>query len=260
MEYVNEAELKSLIIRINNFDKGIQTYSETDLKKLNKYILKIKSKIKNQKYKRIMRNYIIKISERNCIDPQSFETFGEVLMLIIKNMLKKPNFSGYTYRDEFYSDTYYKVLKYLKNFNHLLISKRSGQAVSAFAYISQIVKNSFIFIIEQKKSENIKLRNIISLESSEKLENINESTYESEKISNTAVIVIHELKTNLYNTLVELLDAHKQSDYSLEFEYPIDYKISLEEYENIIKLNTIYKKNIILRRQYDRTRIIEETI
>lgn len=245
MEYVNEDELKSAIIRLNNGLKDV--HSANDLKRLRKYITKVKSKkLKSQRFKRTLRSYIVKISERNAIDNQTFEEFGEMITLVIKNMLKKPNFSGYTYRDEFYSDTCYKILKYIKNFNHKMISKRSGQSVSAFAYVTQIVKNSLIFIIEQKKDETEKMKNLVSLESSEKVENVNASTYESQKETAELVVNINEIPKDLVSIMIKYLDKTEES---ITFEYNPDYKISLSEYEEIIKLRKNYNRNIVVQRR-----------
>lgn len=245
MEYVNEDELKSAIIRINN--GLIDVYNDNDLKRLRKYINKVKSKkLKSQRFKRTLRSYIVKISERNSIDRATFEEFGEMITLVIKNMLKKPNFSGYTYRDEFYSDTCYKILKYIKNFNHKLISKRSGQAVSAFAYVTQIVKNSLIFIIEQKKDETEKMKNLVSLESAEKVENVNLSTYENLKETANLVVQINEIKQDLVSIMKKFLD---KTDDCITFEYNPEYKISLAEYEEIIKLRKQYNRNIVVTRR-----------
>lgn len=245
MEYVNEDELKSAIIRINNGLKD--NYSETDIKRLRKYISKVKSKkLKSQKFKRTLRAYIVKLSERNSIDSVTFEEFGEMITLVIKNMLKKPNFSGYTYRDEFYSDTCYKILKYIKNFNHKLISKRSGQSVSAFAYVTQIVKNSLIFIIEQKKDETEKMKNLVSLENAEKIENINESTYDTERETLEIVVHVNEIPKNLVSIMKKYLD---KTEDSIVFEYNENYKISLEEYSEIINLRKTYNRNIIVKRR-----------
>lgn len=247
MEYVNEDELKSAIIRINNGLKDI--WSESDLKRLRKYLDKVKNKkLKSQRLKRTLRMYIVKISERNAIDYNTFEHFGEMIMLVIKNMLKKPNFSGYTYRDEFYSDTSYKILKYIKNFNHRLISKRSGQSVSAFAYVTQIVKNSLIFIIEQKKDETEKIKNLVSLESHEKLENINESTYEQNKVKNELIVQINDIQIPLVQIIRKYLD---KTEDELTFIYSKDYKISLDEYTELQNLNKEYKRNIIIKRRSD---------
>lgn len=246
MEYVNEDELKSALIRINNGLANI--HSENDLKRLSKYIKKVKNKkLKNQKLKRSLRMYIVKISERNGIDKKTFEHFGEMIMLVIKNMLKKPNFSGYTYRDEFYSDTSYKILKYIKNFNHRLISKRSGQSVSAFAYISQIVKNSLIFIIDQKKTESEKVKNLVSLENSEKVEIYNESTFEF-KSNKILEVQINEIPDTLLIIMEKYLEKTTEE---ISFIYPKEYKISLNEYEKIKQLNTKYNRNIIIKRRSD---------
>ena len=123
--YTSELELKSLLIRIKNDREDI---GNKDLnRRINKYI-KWHTLISNKKYlqpakRNIVKNHlkdkVVELSVRTKIDPVSYERFGVVILLMIKNILKKPQFSGYTYKDEFYSDAVYKILKYLSNF-HLI--------------------------------------------------------------------------------------------------------------------------------------------
>lgn len=173
--YTNELELKSLIIRVkqtrktDNTVKSSQTLVRTDketIKKnniINKYI-KWYTKILNRKstnidttkVKRVqnkLKDKVIKLSEDCCIDKNTYERFGYVIIQMISHIMTKSQFRGYTYQDDFTSDAVYKILKYLDNFDHTRISKISGQSVSAFSYITQIIHNSFLFIILKKKKD-----------------------------------------------------------------------------------------------------------
>ena len=226
-----------------NYDK------KTDLIKLKKYINK-HSKSKNQKYKRILRNYIIKISERTTIDKNSYERFGELVLLIIKNILKKPKFSGYTYRDEFYSDSTDKIFRYMKNFNHNLISKITGQPVNAFSYISQYVHNSILFIINTQKAETEAIQNFINSYNAEISEESNISKYENntKEYIKEFTKIKSKLITEIKNELDNLHQKNLNEYTDFIFIYPSDYKINLEEYKEIIKLKENIKSTITVKR------------
>lgn len=77
-------------------------------------------------------------------------TLGEMILLIANGMSNKGNFRGYTYKEDMVGDGVITVLKYLKNFN-------PEKSNNPFAYISQIVYNSFVaHITKQKKHSMIK--------------------------------------------------------------------------------------------------------
>lgn len=250
--YTSELELKSLLIRIKNkrADIGI----ERDNTKINKYI-EWHTKINNKKYdsptkrnitKGKLKESIIRLSEGASVDEGSYERFGTIVLLMIKNILKKPQFSGYTYKDDFYSDAVYKILKYLHNFDHTKMSERTGQPVNAFAYISQIIHNSILFIINSKKKDLENLRKQISMEllnhemqpkngefhvwddrGMEPVhidENLVTETIHLKKIQGTLVQEIEKLQEEI--TKVDRLDLY----------YPKDYKITMEEYNELSPL------------------------
>lgn len=246
-DYTSELELKSLLIRIKNTrmtDSREEVYTEMYNKRINKYI-KWFTKINNKKYvnptrrnlvKAKLKEKVIKLSEITIVDRDSYEQFGAILLLMIKNILKKPQFSGYTYRDEFYSDAVHKVLKYLCNFNHLLISEITNQPVNSFAYISQIIHNSIIFIINTKKKELINIKKQISMECVTHDYTIiqtdvnNRSTYNDEDHKNKIIEIVELNKiTSLYDEILKFKDDSKY----INIYYPEDYRISFEEYDRI---------------------------
>lgn len=195
--YTSNLELTSLLIRIQNmrilneslyepkFDN-----SELANKRINKYIfwhtcISDKSyhndpemNTKKRRLLDFLKSKVIVMSESVSADQSSYDRFGSIVLLMIKKILTKSQFSGYTYKDEFYSDATYKILKYLGNFNHKMISKRSGEPVNAFAYLTQIIHNSILFVINVKKKdqENVqkqaKLNFLETLQSSKDTRNL----------------------------------------------------------------------------------------
>jgi DNA-directed RNA polymerase specialized sigma24 family protein len=78
------------------------------------------------------------------------DRLGGMLLSIANNYTTKGNFIGYTWKNDMVGDAMLTCLKYLKNFN----PERSS---NAFAYITQIIKNSFrAYLKEQKKHAQIK--------------------------------------------------------------------------------------------------------
>ena len=245
--YTSELELKSLLIRIKNDRVDFGSY--TDNTKINKYV-KWHTKINNKKYdsptkRNIVKNKlkarIIELSEKTRIDTDSYERFGEIILLMIKNILKKPQFSGYTYKDDFYSDAVYKILKYLHNFNHTLISERTGQAVNAFAYISQIIHNSILYIINTKKKDLENLRKHICAEhmmsdsTGKNYDWLDKDTNIDDCDSKTKItenVYLSEIKTNLIDELHNLEEDIERVN-QLNVYYPKDYVISFEEYNEL---------------------------
>ena len=258
-DYTNELELKSLLIRIKNkrtgnfTDESIKTnriinrYIKTFIKINNTKYSTVKEKSKRTRIKNKMKLKIVKLSEKTKIDGDSYERFGEIILLMIKNILKKPQFSGYTYKDDFYSDAIHKILKYLHNFDHTKISERTGQPVNAFAYISQYIHNSVLFIIDQKKKENNKLKHHVMMESLDHNLNVkynhnNESTYdEMDKEIAEKTVVLHEC-IYLYDEVLKYKDDTLDR---VTIMYPADYRISFEEYDS---LKILLKGNITIKR------------
>jgi len=97
----------------------------------------------------------------------SKEKFGQMLLLIIKNLATMPSFSGYSdnWKTDFFSNAIEKTLLYLDNFDERLLSKRTGDKSKAFAYVTQICFNAFVNIINIRKKEDGFLKQTISLES-----------------------------------------------------------------------------------------------
>jgi hypothetical protein len=256
-DYTCELELKSLLIREKNSKLELQNNSIRTNKRINELINlfvklntdKFQKSLNSKKVKSLqnkIKDTIIKRSELVSIDRNSHERFGEIILLMIKNILKKPNFSGYTWKEDFYSDATYRVLKYLHNFNHTKTSEKTGQSVNAFSYISQIIHNSIVYIINTNNQE-IDITDKLSQTEGEELgiEKVKtlDKTSISEKINEKFIIQKQDLSnTSLFNLLSEFVDSSNyDKDFNYSFEYPKDYLISLDEFA---KLRDILKGNI----------------
>lgn len=161
--YANETELKSLLIRAKNkaLDVGDTKWST----RLNNWIaLFVTTDSWSQttrciRFRKSLARHIVWLSERTIATEQDVTRLCTIINLMIDRILLKPQFAHYTYIDEFYSDAYYKIFKYITNFNHRKISEISGSYVNAFAYITQIINNSIIYVItaNKKYQDRIKL-------------------------------------------------------------------------------------------------------
>ena len=253
--YTSELELKSLLIRVKNQRADIGTPRLNN--RINRYIklfvkmnsIKYTPPTKRNRIKAKIKAKIIKDSECTQIDKYSYERFGEIILLMIKNILTKPQFSGYTYKDDFYSDAVYKILKYLGNFNHEMISKKTGLLVNAFAYISQYIHNSILFIIITKKKENERLRQQVQMEHlshSMKLKIYDvirpEEHIEPDELKVKEVIlteidsIVDEVK--IHSTDIDQFDR-------INIYYPKKYKISFNDYD---ALKPLLKNKISIMR------------
>lgn len=78
------------------------------------------------------------------------ELLGKMLLSISTHYSSKGNFSGYTWKQDMISESVFTCVKYLKNF-------KPEKSNNAFAYVTQIIKNSFkLYITDQKKHSKIK--------------------------------------------------------------------------------------------------------
>lgn len=261
INYISNLELTSLLIRIKNFRKGLVV---DDAVTANRFINNrialhtrvsdlrfINNPSQNEKKQRVLaklNRQIIRLSEQCPSDKKTYNRFGSAIILIIKRILTKPQFSGYTYKDDFYSDAIYKILKYLSNFDHTLISKTTGTNVNAFAYITQIVHMSILFIINERKSEQNMIKRQIELNLNEKLLYANnlivekERQIEQEKIVKTSYIQSSDCEEaigELYEN-VKKINLDKIKELNVSFKKSLDFTIDqfkrLKEIQNEFRI------------------------
>ncbi len=180
-EYVNEKSLRFELTALNLKEKYKKEENEQEKENIklafDKRVLErldeVKEELKEispknsieQNYKNFLESEIPHLSNLT-IDKQNKSRAGTMILLIIKNLAKKPSFAGYTnnWKDDFYSKAIENCLKYIHNFNEDKISERTGKRIKAFAYITQIAYMSFIAVINERKKEDEKVNNCKSLE------------------------------------------------------------------------------------------------
>lgn len=221
-DYTNEIELKSLLIREKN--NKLNPELSTENNDLINDLIKEYTKEKSPELK----TKIIELSEKTKIDDNSHNIFGKIVLLMIKKILTKPNFSGYSWHDEFYSDACFRVFKYLHNFDHTKVSEINNQEVSAFAYISQIIHNSILFIIGLKNKQT-EFNNSLIREHNDvydiERETLNSSSYESE---HQKPVIEYKI-----NNISEIFKLNFDEDYIYNIKYPKKLIISYDEYYEI---------------------------
>jgi RNA polymerase sigma factor (sigma-70 family) len=85
--------------------------------------------------------------------PKVSEYIGKSILLICNNLAKKPNFSGYTYKQEMISDGIIDCISAVDNFD-------PNRTSNPFAYFTQIAWNAFLRRIhKEKKQTYIKHKN-----------------------------------------------------------------------------------------------------
>lgn len=279
--YADELEIKSLLIRIKNLKlkhgigvdvdrEGIQKAlmdpsGKSKNRQINKYI-KWKIILKKKRYptpeknsqvnriKKKLTQRIIELSEQCECDFLSYNRFGEIILLTIKRFLTKPNYSGYTYKDDFNSESCYKIIRYLHNFDHTKISERTGQSVNAFAYITQYIKNSVNCIINKRKKEN---ENVAKQAKFELIKNNHTLTKNFENIyildkendvpagKLTKTLYIYELTSEeIFNKINELIE--NINDFTayerINIVFPTEAELKLSDYVQLRNIISKYPK------------------
>ena len=81
---------------------------------------------------------------------------GEVIYKIAYNLAKRPNFSGYTFKDEMIGDGIENCLMYIHNFNPVKYK-------NPFAYMTQIIFWAFVRRIQkEEKQQYIKYKSMVN--------------------------------------------------------------------------------------------------
>lgn len=109
-----------------------------------------------------MIRYISKLTEAKAIDtpsdklPRVPEYIGMAIYMIATKLATKPNFSGYSYKDEMISDGIENCLMYLHNFD-------PDKSKNPFAYFTTIIYYAFLRRIQkEQKQQYIKQKSLIN--------------------------------------------------------------------------------------------------
>jgi hypothetical protein len=105
--------------------------------------------VDNKKLYAEMLKYIAKVNEakeKGEKKPRIPEYIGYCILQIATRLATKPNFAGYTYKDEMISDGVENCLTYLHNFD-------PDKSSNPFAYFTQIIYYAFLRRISKEKKQ-----------------------------------------------------------------------------------------------------------
>ena len=244
--YLEEEDLKEEIRKIQMTQKiNKLLIKQKELKKYAKYTWEL------QELENIDKE-IQELLNKGANPDYSLERFGEMILLLLNNIVTKSNFAGYSWRDEFFGDATEKILKYIHNFDATKISKITGQPVKAFAYLTQIITMSFLYIINKHKNEiELMKNNIPLLESSSKMDEIlktirNNDVQEDENIDFDIVIDLRQqsypdappfkYNNKLYSSVYDILKEVRENNNSVKCVMHKNNIIPLPEYQKILDL------------------------
>jgi hypothetical protein len=248
--YLQEPILSSELILINNAKKLAEDPSLLNEKHLDrishlrgewmKLALQANEGVMGlQKDKRKIRDEIRDLSWVTYTDRDK-DLFGRMLVAMVQGVVSRPQFNGYTYKDEMKSLAIQHILLYTWRFDPYIKSKLTGQYVSAFGYISTICFNACVQTIlkfqkEQKKAKEDFLETQKLIHKDE-----NKSTWGPDFSEPTRVIKLVKLEPG------ELIHKIKEITIREEtrFLIPEDYKITAKEHDYILK----YSYNISIER------------
>ena len=243
MEYLNEEELRTEIINIQQSQK---------MKKLKAdYELYLQEPVINGHYAKNMEEYNALASE-GYVENYSRETYGQMILKLVERMCLKSSYIGYTYRDDFYSNAIQRVLSYsITNFDPNMISKRSGQRVKAFAYLTSIINNAILEIINDRNEEQEEImEHIVPMEELyyEIGRQYRPQLYKHEETKEEAEVLLKVIDGKViskeeeicaFETVFDTLKDYPK-DSKIKLEYPMEYRMSLEEADKISALGFDY--------------------
>ncbi len=186
-----------------------------------------------QKQKREIRNRIRDLSSKTYVYRDT-NLFGIMIDTMADRILTRPQFSSYTMKDEMKSLGIEYVLKYSLSFDPYKTSKISGQAVSAFAYISTIIFNGIIQVINKFNKEQEKMKAQIQERQNLFHKDPNQSTYqpEFEDIKYKEIYIdVDELEFKPLLKIMKKYTIHQPT----RFNIPENYRITEDDLHYIEK-------------------------
>jgi hypothetical protein len=162
------------------------------------------------------RDAVIESKENGGERPRVSHYVGECLMKIAVNLSHKPNFSGYTYKEDMISDGIENCLLYIDNFD-------PEKSNNPFAYFTQIIYYAFLRrIAKEKKVLYTKLK---YTEESITLNNIN-TTQDGDNSDYSPPGKVSEWSNEYVDNFIEQFEETKRKKKINKDTTPIDIIIS----------------------------------
>lgn len=136
--------------------------------------------------------------------PKISEYIGECIYLIANRLATKPNFAGYTYKDDMIGDGIENCIMYLHNFD-------PAKSSNPFAYFTQIIYFAFLRRInKEKKQTYIKHKNFEASVLSQMLDSDIEDVAEYQNLLLTTDERINDLINKFESEKTEIKKVKKK--------------------------------------------------
>jgi hypothetical protein len=126
---------------------------------------------------------------------------GECIMMIATRLATRPNFAGYSYKDEMISDGIENCLAYIHNFN-------PEKSTNPFAYFTQIIYYAFLRRIQKEKKQLY----------------IKHKSFENSIIMNTLVDMAPEDKSHYSSAFINVSEKLGELVEKFETKNPVVHK------------------------------------
>lgn len=243
MNYLDEQEIREEMLKLQKVEKLKELLAaEFKTDSMLKEIANLKAEGVDPKYKRTR--------------------FGEMCLLLIRRILTMPKFSGYTYHDDFTSNAISKLMSYaVKNYDDNKISKISGEKVKVFAYLTQIIMNAIIQVINEKKAEQEFLQNIY-VENTEKDLRMMEMEKQVEEEHTIIYDYIINFVYKIDDEWYKIVEPRKKEPFETNLEEGIYYQINNGEFkpfESVYDILSSLETSSSIKMIYPHTYTIKET-
>jgi len=152
-----------------------------------------KNYVNNRKLYETMKDYKEQVNEAlktDSIPPRIPEYVGECFLLIANKLSNKPNFIGYSFKEEMISDGIENCILYINNFD-------PEKSDNPFAYFTQIIKFAFIRRIDKEKKQHyIKVKNFENLSHQDSVDGVIQEKIELNSITQSFIKSFEEKLTN----------------------------------------------------------------
>ena len=166
----------------------------------------------------IFREKVIAAKEKDATRPRVPHYIGECLMKIAVHLSHKPNFSGYTYKDDMISDGIENCLQYIDNFD-------PEKSKNPFAYFTQIIYYAFLRrIAKEKKVLYTKLK----YTEESLVMNTTNSTQEGDSTEYTSQGKVSEWSNEYVDNFIEQFEENKRKKKINKDTTPVDILINDE--------------------------------
>jgi len=246
-KYVLEPILSSELILVNNSKKlkiDASLFND-NMKKVNdlrdEYEI-LDQQGGHQKEKRRVRDELTDAASTTFMKNDG-NAFAEMIIRMTEGVVSRPQFSGYSFKEEMKSLALQHILLYTDKFDPYRKSEITGARVNAFAYISQIIFNACIATIntfnrEQKKAKDDFLQTQRLIHRDPNASTIGAEFEDAKRKVHLPVLVDGELFDIFHRDTISE---------ATEFWVPADYKISEKE----MKFCLEYVHNVSIRRIKD---------